>query len=218
MTSPSPRSPKLLKASIVLVDAATRAARQTIVLQYNPDTLTRSLQIRGASENSDRSEALRLTGPPVETIQLEAEIDATDQLEDPRNNKSTVQSGIHPQLAALEALVFPTIRQLETVRSLARSGSMQLLAEESPLALFVWSAHRVVPVRVTEFRVTEEAFDPSLNPLRARVSIGLRVLNENDLGFDHHGSEVFRAYHRRKEQLAGSVKHAGQNILDINTL
>jgi hypothetical protein len=57
-----------------------------IILQYNPDTLTRTLKIKGAEEGGDRSEALRLTGPPVETIKLDAEIDATDQLENPDQN------------------------------------------------------------------------------------------------------------------------------------
>lgn len=190
----------------------------TIVMQYNPDTLTRTLQVRGAGENSDKSEALRLSGPPIETIQIEAEIDAVDQLEDPDRNPGAVANGIHPQLAALEALVYPRLEELERVRGLAQAGTMQVLAAEAPLALFAWSVNRVVPVRVTEFRVTEEAFDPALNPLRARVTLGLRVLNESDLGFDHRGSGIFRAYHRRRQEMARSLKHAGENVVEINTL
>ena len=77
-----PGSPKILKGGIVLLnpDTFTVLANGIIILQYNPDTLTRTLKIKGAEEGGDRSEALRLTGPPVETIKLEAEIDATDQL------------------------------------------------------------------------------------------------------------------------------------------
>src|SRR5450432_3522525 len=56
-----------------------------------------------------------------------------------------------------------------------------------PLTLFVWSKSRVVPVRVFDFSVTEEAFDPNLNPIRAKISLGLRVLNVDDLGFSHPG-------------------------------
>ena len=62
--------------------------------------------------------------------------------------------------------------------------------------LFVWSKSRVVPVRVTEFSVTEEAFDPSLNPIRAKVSLGLRVLTTDDLGFTHKGGTIFMSYLR----------------------
>jgi hypothetical protein len=73
---------------------------------------------------------------------------------------------------------------------------------EAPLVLFVWSSQRVVPVRITEFSITEEAFDPSLNPIRARVSLGLRVLSVDDLGFDHRGGSLYMAYQKQKEQLA----------------
>src|ERR1017187_5951068 len=77
-----PGSPRLLRGGIVVLDPVTSAVLRVINLQYNPDTLTRSLQIKGVGgETGDRIEALRLKGPPVETIKVEAEIDATDQLE-----------------------------------------------------------------------------------------------------------------------------------------
>src|SRR5712692_4282999 len=97
-----PGSPKVLKGGIVLVDPDTGTVLRVIPLQYNPDTLSRSLQIRGTTgESGDRLEALRLTGPPAETIKLEAEIDATDQLEFPDQNPTIAQLGLHAQLAAL---------------------------------------------------------------------------------------------------------------------
>jgi hypothetical protein len=37
-----PGSPKLVKGGLVVLDAATGAAKRTIALQYNPDSLTRS--------------------------------------------------------------------------------------------------------------------------------------------------------------------------------
>jgi hypothetical protein len=73
---------------------------------------------------------------------------------------------------------------------------------QAPLALFIWSKTRVVPVRLTEISVTEEAFDPALNPLRAKVSLGMRVLSVDDLGFDHRGSSLFMSYLQVKEQMA----------------
>src|SRR6201987_6308490 len=102
-----PGSPRLLKGGLVLLDPVSFAVVPggIIVLQYNPDTLSRTLKIKGAEEGGDRPEALRLTGPPVETIKLDAEIDATDQLEFPDQNQTAAQLGIHPQLAALETIV-----------------------------------------------------------------------------------------------------------------
>src|SRR3954468_5009510 len=106
-----PRSPRLLRGGIVLIEDDTGRVRRIIALQYNPDTLTRSLQIKGVSgESGDHIEALRLKGPPVESIKLEAEIDATDQLE--TADAQTTKVGIHPQLAVLETIVYPTSSHL----------------------------------------------------------------------------------------------------------
>ena len=143
---------------------------RVIALQYNPDTLTRSLQVQSSGESGgDRSEALRLKGAAVETIKVEVEIDATDRLDDPEGNPDAVELGIHPQLAALEALVHPRADDLQANDTLAGSGVLEVLPLEAPLLLFVWSKQRVVPVRITELSVTEEAFDVALNPIRAKV-------------------------------------------------
>jgi hypothetical protein len=191
----------LVKGGIVVLDPDTSVVQRIITLQYNPDTLSRSLQIKAISEGGDRSEAMRLTGPPVETIKLDAEIDATDQLEFPDQNKVSVQVGIHPQLAALETLVYPTSNQLQSNNDRARSGTLEIVPMQAPLTIFVWSKNRVVPVRLTEVSVTEEAFDPALNPIRAKVSLGMRVLSVNDLDFNHKGSSIFMAYLQQKERL-----------------
>src|SRR5689334_16239688 len=108
-----PGSPRILKGGIVLLDPVTNAVQRVIPLQYNPDTVTRTLQVQGAAEGGDRSEALRLKGPPIETIKLEAEIDATDALELPQESPSAAQYGIEPQLAALETIVYPASSRLQ---------------------------------------------------------------------------------------------------------
>ena len=204
----TPISPRLLKGGIVQVDPETSRVLRVIALQYNPDSLTRSLQVQATGETGTRSEALRLKGAAIETIKLEAEIDATDRLDDPAGNADAVALGIHPQLAALEDLVQPRADDLQANDALAASGHLEVLPLESPLTLFVWSKQRVVPVRVTDVSVTEEAFDVALNPIRAKVSLGLRVLSVDDLGFQHRGGTLFMAYLRNKESLAaraGSV-------------
>lgn len=198
-----PGSPKLLKGGIVLIDPDTSAVQRIIALQYNSDSLSRSLQVQGIqSESGDRSDVLRLKGPPVETIKLDAEIDATDQLEFPDQNPNAAQLGIHPQLAALETIVYPTSGQLMANNALAKIGTLEIAPMETPLALFIWSKSRILPVRLTDFSITEEAFDPNLNPIRAKVSLGMRVLNVNDLGFEHKGGSLFMVYHQQKEGLA----------------
>jgi hypothetical protein len=211
-----PGSPRLLKGGIVLLDPDSSAVLRIIALQYNPDTLSRTLQPQAIKESGDRSEALRLTGPPVETIKVDAEIDATDQLEFPDQNPNAAEFGIHPQLAALETIVYPTSTQLVINNVLAQVGTVEILPMESPLTLFIWSKNRILPMRLTDFSVTEEAFDTSLNPIRAKVSLGMRVLSVNDLPFDHRGSGLFMSYLQQKEQLARKSQGAQFSSLGIS--
>jgi hypothetical protein len=210
-----PNSPRVLKGGLVLIDLDTSAVQRIIVLQYNPDTLSRTLAPQTVKESGDRAEAMRLTGPPVETIKLDAEIDATDQLEFPDQNSNTVQFGIQPQLAALETIVYPASSQLLSNNSMARAGMLEILPMISALPLFIWSKSRIVPVRITDFSVTEEAFDTALNPLRAKVSLGMRVLSVTDLGFDNKGGSLFMAYQQLKEQLAVKSQSGTLNLLGI---
>ncbi len=211
-----PGSPKLVKGGLVLIDADTARVLRIISLQYNSDSLTRSLQVQttGGTGN-DRIEPVRFKGPAVETFKLEADIDATDQLELPDQNQAAVQFGIQPQLALLESLVQPTSAQLAAVDREASSGTLEIAPMLAPLALFVWSKSRIVPVKVTDFSITEEAFDPSLNPIRAKVSLSLRVLSTDDLGFSTKAGSLFMAYLQTKEQLASKLPPATLATLGI---
>jgi hypothetical protein len=220
MPSGFPNSPALIKGGIVTMDPDTSIVQSIIALQYNPDSLSRTLQIQAMPGGQDgvRVDALRLRGPAVETIKLEAELDATDQLEFPTQNPNAVQFGLLPQLAQLEMLINPTVETLQADDAMASSGTLEIVPLEQPLTLFVWSKSRVVPVRLTEFSVTEEAFDPSLNPIRAKVSLGLRVLSVDDLGFAHPGGRMFMTYLSNKEQLASRVANAAISALGLTGL
>lgn len=214
-----PRTPATLKSGIVLVDPLTLAVRRVVVMQYTPDQLTRTLQPQSMSgESGDRSEPLRLKGPPLETLKLEAAIDATDQLALGDKQSTALTCGIFPQLASLESLITPSSDKLAAADSMLRAGAVEIAPAEAPLALFVWSAQRVVPVRVTEFSITEEAFDIDLNPIRAKVSLGLRVLSVNDLGYEHRGGTLFMSYLAKKEALAAKAVSGALNDLGVRSI
>jgi hypothetical protein len=211
-----PGSPKPLKGAILGIDLPNPLA-SVIIFQYNPDTLTRSLQAQTVGgEGGDRSEALRLKGAPIENISLEADVDATDQLE--RAESTAVELGIYPQLSALEMLVYPKSALVLANTLLLAAGTIEVIPPTAPFTLFVWGAKRVLPVRLTSFSITEEAYDTSLNPIRAKVSLGLRVLSYNDLPLLHPGYSLFLAHQVVKETMAtiGSVNDlsavAGGNI------
>ncbi|MDT8321048.1 MAG: hypothetical protein RQ826_11035 [Xanthomonadales bacterium] len=193
-------SPQLAKGGIVVLDPARSMVQRVIPLQYNPESLNRSFQVQGAGgEDGALSAALRLRGPAVETLKLDAELDATDLLE--VADESATELGIHRELAALESLLYPSTSALSANNEKARGGTLEIAPMESALTLFVWSKERILPVRITELSITEEAFSPSLNPLRAKVSLGMRVLSVDDVGFDHKGGSLFMTYLARKEQL-----------------
>ena len=214
-------SPKLIKGGLVVLAPDDGTVRRQIALQYNPDTLSRSYQVQGTGGDGaagGRAQPFRLKGPAIETIKLDAEIDATDQLADPDAHANAVAFGIAPQLAVLEALVNPSVDDLLGIASQADGGTLEILPPEAPLTLFVWSKNRVAPVRVAEFSIVEEAFDPALNPIRAKVSLSLRVLSVDDLGFDTRGGSIFMVYQRQKEQLARQNRSGGLSALGIEAL
>jgi hypothetical protein len=210
-----PGSPRLLKGAIIGTDPANPLA-SIVVFQYNPDTLTRRLEPRtmGGTEG-DKTEALRLTGPPKETITISIEVDAADQLE--RGDPVAVLSGVNPPLAALEMLLYPKSSTVIKNAALARAGNIEIIPPEAPMTLFVWGPSRVLPVRISSFSITEEAFDTALNPIRAKVDLTLYVLSYADLQLTHPGYNLFMAYQIGKEvtamtNLSGSIQSTGASI------
>ena len=211
------RQPKVIKAGLILLNPETAAIERVVALQFNPESLSHGYEITGASE-ANRSEPLRLIGPPVESFTIEAFLDATDQLADPDSHPDAVEHGIQGAISVLEMLIYPESAKLEANRNLARNGKLEILPMEKHLTLFVWGKDRVVPVRVTQFSVNEEEFSPELYPLRARVSLTLRVLSVDDLGFDHRGGSLYLRYHQQKERFASRVNSARLDTLGSITL
>ncbi|MCP3061289.1 hypothetical protein LXT21_21135 [Myxococcus sp. K38C18041901] len=199
-----PRTPRTQRGAIVGLDPFNPVA-SLVVFQYNPDTMTRTLTPQMSGEGGDRTEALRLKGAPVENIRVEVEIDATDQLA--QGDALAGSVGIYPQLSSLEMLVYPKTAQVILNAVLMQVGTLEVVPATAPLTLFVWGPKRVLPVKLTEFTITEEAFDPNLNPIRAKVSLGLRVLSYNDLPLTHPGYALFLTHQVVKEAMAvvGSI-------------
>jgi hypothetical protein len=169
-----------------------------LLFQYNPTTLSRTLEVKNGEGGG--IEALKVYGAPVETIKLEAELDATDRLE--WLEPTTVANGLHAQLAAFELLAYPTSASVISNTALLAAGAMEIVPPQGPLILFVWGPRRVLPVQITELSITEEQHDMMLNPTRAKISLGLRVLSYDDLPSSHQGHSLFLAHQVAKETLA----------------
>ena len=195
-----PGSPRVMKGAIVGLDPLNPLA-SVIVFQYNPDTLTRTLTAQTAGgSGGDRSEALRLKGPPQETIKLDIELDAADQLEQGSGIATTL--GLSPALASLEMLLYPKSAVVIANEVLAALGVIEIIPPQAPLTLFIWGVKRVLPVRISSFSITEEAFDPALNPIRAKASVEMRVLTYNDLGLPSVGGALYMVHQVATEVMA----------------
>ena len=194
-----PGSPKTQKGAIIGLDPFNPLA-SVVVFQYNPDTLTRTLTAKTVGGASAQGEALRIAGPPTENITVNIDIDAADQLEKADGLATTM--GLYPTLSSLEMLLYPKSALVIANEVLANVGMIEIVPPEAPLTLFIWGIKRVVPVRLTTFSITEEAFDTNLNPIRAKVALGLRVLNYQDLGLLSAGGALFMAHQVIKEVMA----------------
>lgn len=195
-----PGSPKLTKGAIIGLDPMNPIA-SVIVFQYNPKTLTRSVGARTSTAEDARTEVLRLEGAPTETITIgELEIDAADQLE--VSDPIAATMGIHPQLSALEMLLYPKSAHVIANTALLAAGTIEVVPPEAPLTLFVWGSKRVLPVRLTSVTITEQEYSPELDPIRATVSLTLRVLTYNDFPVGHPGHALFLAHQVVKEVMA----------------
>jgi hypothetical protein len=203
MPSQFPRSPRLKKGGL----AAYRLPSPVPVIipfQYNPETVSRSLTARGSGGTGGRGESNRVSGPPDETLTFTIEIDATDQLEQPGSNPGVVALGLHPVIAALETLMYPSFAEVVANEALALGGLGLIGAEQAPLTLLIWGAARVLPVRVESLTIKEQAFDANLNPIRVAADISLKVQTYRDLDITSPAYWVYMAGFGQKEGLAAA--------------
>lgn len=201
-----PRGPKVLRGAFVTVplDGSTPTV---ISFTYNPSSLKRSLQPQqvGGEEN-DRSEAVRFTGAPTQSITAEIEIDVTDLLE--VGDSAALAYGALPQLSALELLVYPSLNQVNTIQAQLANGIMEVSPLTAPRTLFVWGAKRVLPVRINSYDIVEDAFDVNLNPIRATVTVTMRVLNYSDLDSGNPEYHEFMTYQQNLITMAAQLNQA----------
>jgi hypothetical protein len=213
--------PVIQRGRLLIYPSQATGATQpsaTIVFQYNPEQVRRSLAARtgqqgrqgGAREGAAREEALRVMGPPNETINLGIVLDAVDQLEDPDRNRTVAEKGLHPQLATLEMLMYPPTQQLNDDIQRAQRGVVQQTPLDLPLVVLELGPARSAPVQVSSFSVTEEAFDRNFNPIQARIELAARVLTYKDLPRNTLGFDRYLTYQREKERLAGRAVPAAQ--------
>lgn len=225
MPSTSPLRPNLQKGALAVYPTHTPGSQPTtlIVFQFNPESMRRTLAHRAAPVPPDaktgaaKEDVLRVAGPPLETINMTVEMHAADQLEEPDENSAVAQNGLHPALATLELLMYPPTLSAQKIEEQAARGAVQVSPADLPLVLLIWGKSRVVPVKLTSFAISEDAFDTRLNPVSAKVELGLQVLTYMEFTDSSIGRDAFIAYQKAKESLA-QQNSPGNNQAGIRNL
>jgi hypothetical protein len=198
------RSPKLLKGALIQFSAPMPIPiPNLIVFQYNPETITRNLNPWAPPQKDDEGNIdpkilNKLAQPydPQETFTLSLELDATDALESPGSHPVARISGVADRIAAIETLLYPPSAGalgglLNVTVNFSLSGGFSLGSaaavdvvkrQEVPVVLFFWGPGRIVPVRITTLTIDEQQFSPILYPIKAKVSLGIKILD--DTAFD----------------------------------
>jgi hypothetical protein len=213
MQSEFPGRPKLLKGALAVYPTQTPGSQPSniIVFQFNPDQMKRTLANRAppapagaANTGQAKEDALRVAGPPIETISLTVDLNAADQLECPNDYPLVAENGLHGTLATLELLMYPPTLTAQKIQEQASRGEVQVQPADLSLVLLVWGKRRVVPVKITSFSVTEDAFDTQLNPISAKVDLALQVLTYMEFPQSSVGLDAFVSYQQQKENLAAA--------------
>jgi hypothetical protein len=203
-------TPRTLRGAIVAVSPLQPLSR-VVLFQYNPDEVSRTIQPRQGDAASNQAQggtdAKPLVGAPAETVSLTAELDATDQLA--AKDPVAATSGILPQLSVLEMLLHPDSARVLARAALMSAGTIEILPVEKPLAVLVWGPARIVPVKLTNLQITEQAHSPTLVPVRASVQITASVLTYDDLPVGDVGYGLSVAHLLAKETLAEAGGAAG---------
>lgn len=232
------RSPKLLKGALVeFSERFLGPVPNVIVFQYNPETLTRNLSPwspRGLQEGANPSVPCKAAssaqpGDPSESFNLTLELDATDDLE--TGDPIAIVSGVADRIAAMEMLLYPQGESLLGGLVEAVGDALGLGGDEEeevdaiprqsvPVVLFVWGPGRIVPVRLTSFSVEEQAYSPTLFPIRAQVTVEFRVLTDKDFPNPQGPEEVAVAaytYMRKQKQVlaAANLSNSVDSILGM---
>lgn len=206
----SPIRPSLQKGALAVYPTHTPGSQPSTVIlfQFNPESMKRTLAHRAApapnsgATGAAKEDVLRVAGPPLETINMTVDMHAADQLAEPDVNAAVAQHGLHPALATLELLMYPPTLNAQKIAQQAASGKVQVSPADLPLVLLVWGKSRVVPVKITSFAISEEAFDTRLNPIAAKVELGMQVLTYMEFTDSSIGRDAFLAYQKAKERLA----------------
>lgn len=160
-----------------------------VIFQFNPETLSRSIQIPARQSTSQSRETGQVGQSPMETISITAHFNASDELKD--KNILAKAFGVSTRLAALEKMVYPTNNignllgaAIDAIGDALSGGdeedAVQSIPRKAyPKLLFIWGPMKVLPVIIQSMTINEKLYDSLLNPVQAEVTLTLGVVNSD---------------------------------------
>lgn len=196
-----------------------------VVFQFNPESLTRNIEIPSRPTGAASRETNQAGEVPVERITLTAHFSAADRLG--QNDGLARLFGIGPQLAALEQMVRPTGKisgmvgeVIDAIGDAIFGGgggecpTQPIPREQYPRILFIWGLTRVLPVVIDSMSVTEQHFDPLLNPIQAEVTLGLSVMTVEPCSDDNvaRGALEYSTLKKEEQAITNLANTASQAV------
>lgn len=208
-----------------------------VVFQFNPEQIARTLNMANSQdqpendEEESEQERAQASGPPVESFSITAHFSAADDLGEHDIGSAIPRLfGVGPQLAALEKMVYPDgyFSRSGAGASLDEAGDavagatgqdesdQPMPREQLPRILFIWGPNRVLPVELRSMSITEQKYDPLLNPVQAEVQIGLAVAPILDPETDAVGYGAFQYTQMlKKAQSALNLVRSAESAIEI---
>lgn len=152
-----------------------------VIFQFNPETMTRTVQIPPRPASVVSRETTQAGEPSVEKITLKASFSAADEFG--KNKVLARLFGVGPRLAALEKMVYPANELVAAIGTALGIGGEEppgdarqpIPRQKMPRILFIWGPYKVLPVVLESMSIVEQQFDFQLNPIQAEVSITMAV-------------------------------------------
>jgi hypothetical protein len=194
-----------LKGAFINLGAGLLGAIPNIVIfQFNPVRVTRTptlVQPPPPETGSGVRDAMQQPAEPSESYSFSLRVDATDQLAS--SNPIAAASGILPALSALELLMVPkSSLTIDLSKLSGKKKPHQHPPERLPTILFFWGPFRIMPVTINSLSITETEYDQLLNPIRAEVSVNLKVLTRGQLKDQEFARGAYKYTQGVKEVMA----------------
>lgn len=192
-----------------------------VIFQFNPETLTRTVQIPPRPTSGTARETTQAGEPSIEKITLTAKFSAADEMGD--NKVLARLFGIGTRLAALEKMVHPSNDLLAAIGAALGIGGggdsdpRQVMPRQKfPRILFIWGPFRILPVVLESMSITEQQYDFLLNPVQAEVSISMSVNAVDICSDDTVGKGALKYSNMAKDaQAMANLANTAEQIVEL---